>query len=178
MKNIQIGVIGSMADIELKDSLKQLASEIGQEIARNNATLVFGFEGDFNSLSLIAAKEAEIAGGKTIAFIWGNEKSDLQGLKSLAIVTGQNRGGGREFPLILSCDVIICISGGSGTLMEMTMAYQANIPIIALKNSGGWSQKLAGKFIDDRKRLKVVPATSSGEAVKFAIREAKTKMKT
>jgi uncharacterized protein (TIGR00725 family) len=178
MKSIQIGVIGSMADKGLKKSLKQLASEIGQEIAKNNATLVFGFEGDFDSLSLIAAKEAETAGGKTIAFIWGNEKPDLQGLKSLPIVTGQNRGGGREFPLILSCDVIICISGGSGTLMEMTMAYQANIPIIALKNSGGWSQKLAGKFIDDRKRLKVIPAMTSVEAVRFAIREVQTRIKT
>lgn len=173
MKRIQIGVIGSMADVKLDKSLKQLAKDVSQEIAKSNSILAFGFEGDFNSLSEIAARSAEKAGGKTIAFVWGNKKQDLKGLNSKQVVTDQQRGGGREFSFILSCDVIICLSGGSGTLMEIAMAYQAGIPIIALQNSGGWSQKLAGKFLDERKRQKIIGAETAREAVDMAIKLAR-----
>lgn len=170
MRNIQIGVIGSMGDIKLKRSLKDLARELGQEIAQNKATLLLSFESDFESLSLIAAQEAQKTGGKTIAFIWGDKKQDLPQLQSLQVVTGQNRGGGREFSFILSCDVVIAISGGSGTLMEIAMAYQANIPVVVIKNSGGWSQELAGRFLDDRKRQKIISAENAHEAIKQALK--------
>lgn len=173
MRKVQIGVIGSMLDKNLDASIKEISREVGEQIAKNNAILVFGFEGDFDSLSLIAAKSAEKAGGKTIAFLWGNEKQDFKGLNSLQIVTGQNRGGGREFPFILSCDALICISGGSGTLMEIAMAYQGGIPTIALRNSEGWSQKLANRFLDDRKRQKIIGVKTAKEAVVMALKLAR-----
>ena len=173
MRKLQIGVIGSMADIKLENSLIEIAKEVGREIANKEAVLVFGFEGDFDSLSSIAAEAAEEAGGQTVAFTWGSNKANLGKLKSAEIVTGQQRGGGREFSLVLSCDCLICLSGGYGTLMEMSMAYQANIPMIAIKNSGGWSEKLVNRFIDNRKRLKVISATSAQEAVILAIKEAR-----
>ncbi|MDO8482473.1 MAG: hypothetical protein Q7S86_01480 [bacterium] len=87
--------------------------------------------------------------------------------------TGIDRGGGREFVLVNSCDAIISVSGGSGTLTEIAIAYQSNIPMIAIKNTGGWSDKLAGTFIDERKRLLVEEAGSAKEAVKKAIALAK-----
>lgn len=173
MRKIQIGVIGSMNDTQLKTSIKNIAIEVGKEIAISNATLVFGFEGDFDSLSEIAAKSAERAGGETVAFVWGDRKQNLKGLKSLQIITGQQRGGGREFSFILSCDVIICISGGSGTLMEIAMTYQARIPMIVFQNSGGWSQKLANTFLDGRKRQKIVGAKTAKEAVSIALKLAR-----
>ncbi len=75
----------------------------------------------------------------------------------------------RETSLVLSCDVIITINGGSGTLTEMLVAYQAGIPIVALKGSGGWSDKMAGKYFDDRKRIEVKSANSPREAVSKAV---------
>jgi len=169
MRKLQIGIIGSMADVKLEDLIKKLAKEVGKEIAKNNALLVFGFEGDFESVSSIAAQSAEDAGGQTIAFIWGSNKSGLEKINSLKVVTGQQRGGGREFSFVLSCDVLVAISGGSGTLMEIAMAYQAGIPVIAINNTAGWSQKLIGQFLDDRKRQKVISANNPSEAVKLAI---------
>lgn len=176
MDFIQIGIIGSMADQKLSKTVIRQAIEVGQELAKNKINLAFGYEGDFESVSSIAAETAEKNGGKTIAFIWGNKKQNLQRLNSIQVVTKQPRGGGREFTFILSCDAIICLSGGSGTLMEIAMAYQANIPVVALKNSGGWSGKLAGKFLDNRRRLKIIAATSGKEAVDIAIKEAKNKI--
>lgn len=168
MRKMQIGVVGSMADIKLDELVRNLAKKVGEEIAKNDALLVFGFEGDFESLSLIAAKGAEGAGGKTIAFVWGNDKQNLKELNSSQIVTGQNRGGGREFSLVLSCDAIICLGGGSGTLMEITFAYQKNIPIVVLENSGGWSKKLANKYLDERKKIKIIGAVDPKQAVQLA----------
>ena len=45
---------------------------------------MFGFEGDFESLSSIAAQEAEKVGGKTLAFIWGSTKPDRDKIISFA----------------------------------------------------------------------------------------------
>jgi len=87
----------------------------------------------------------------------------------VVIATGLERGGGRELPLVLSCDGIIAISGGSGTLTEIAIAYQANIPVVVLKNSGGWSEKLTGLYLDKRKRMKIESAKTPKEAVKKII---------
>jgi len=86
------------------------------------------------------------------------------------IPTGMERGGGREFILSLACDAMIIINGGSGTLNEAVVAYQANIPVIALVGSGGWSDKLANTYLDSRKRIKIVPAKTAKEAVELAIK--------
>jgi uncharacterized protein (TIGR00725 family) len=96
----------------------------------------------------------------------------------ITIATGLERGGGREFGLILSCDAIITIGGGSGTLTEMAIAYQANIPIIAMKTTGGWSDKLAGEYIDDRKRSLVLAAETPADAVTIAERAIKAQQGT
>jgi len=166
-KTLQIGVMGSMADVTLGTKEKEIAQQLGAEIAKAGATLVFGFEGDFDSFSTMAAREAEIKGGKTIAFSWGSSKTDMGELDSIRVVTGQTRGGGREFSLILSCDAIICIGGGSGTLMEIAMAYQAGIPMVVLKGTGGWSDQLTDKYLDDRKRMKILAADNPKEAIKI-----------
>ena len=80
-------------------------------------------------------------------------------------MTGSERGDGREFVLVNSCDAIIIISGGSGTLTEAAIAYQMDIPVVALTGTGGWADKLAGEYIDARKRLKVEAAVTPEEAV-------------
>lgn len=72
-----------------------------------------------------------------------------------------------------SCDAIITLSGGSGTLTEIAMAYQLDIPIIAIKGCGGWSDKLASTFIDNRNRRRVIAVETPEDAVKTAIEEAK-----
>lgn len=173
MRKIQIGVVGSMLDIKLEKRLKSLAEDLGREIAKAGAALVFGLEKDFNSLPMIAARHAEKFEGETIAFITGASKQIPNDLCSKIVVTGSERGGGREFPFVLSCDVLICIGGGSGTLNEISIAYQAGIPTIAIKDSGGWSTKLANQFLDERKRQKVVVANTARGAVTLALKLAR-----
>jgi len=175
-RKIQIGVMGSAADLTYSKSFEQAAEEIGYWVAKNGATLIFGAEKDYDSLSTAACRGAKKAGGTTIGITYGKgldifEKNNVD----VVIATGLERGGGRELPLVLSCDAIVAINGGSGTLTEIAIAYQANIPVVALKGFGGWSEKLAGQYLDDRKRIKIEVAKTPRIAAEKAIKLAKQK---
>lgn len=170
MRPKQIGVIGSAADLESSPDLNKVAQEIGWQIAKHGHILMFGAGRDNDSLPEVAARSAKAAGGTTVSFLDGKTKDAYLGnfQPSILVTTGIARGGGREFVLVNSCDAIIMISGGVGTLNEAAIAYQSRIPIVALSNSGGWASKLAGTYIDGRKRVKVIPANTATEAVRFA----------
>lgn len=173
MRKIQIGVMGSMADLNYSKELEKLAEEIGFLIAKNGAVLIFGAEKDFDSLSTAACRGAKKAAGVTVGITYDKGLSIKEENVDIVIATGTNRGGGRELALALSCDAIITVGGGSGTLTEIAIAYQANIPVVAIKGSGGWSDKLANQFLDDRKRVRVETAQTAQEAVNKAIKLVK-----
>lgn len=175
MRKIQIGVMGSCADLKYSEEIEQLAEEIGFWIAKEKAVLVFGAEKDLNSLSSAACRGAKRANGITIGITYGKGLNVVEKNADIVIASGLERGGGRELTLVLSCDAIIAISGGSGTLTEIAIAYQANIPIVVLKGTGGWSEKLTNHFLDDRKRVKIKSIKKPKNAVKFALKLAQSK---
>ena len=171
MKKIQIGVMGSAADLNYSKEALECAKKIGYEIAKRGGILVYGAEKEYSSLSTNAAIEASKNGGITVGITPGKEKK-IYGdfLPTILIPCGLEIGGGREFTLVLSCDVIIAIGGGSGTLTEMAIAYQAGIPIVCIDQFNGWAKKMANKYFDERKRLICLKATSPQEAVELAIK--------
>lgn len=173
-KKLQIGVMGSAADLQYSKKLEELAFETGKFIAEGGNITIYGAEKDCDSLSTSAARGAKSVGGLTVGVTYGKGKDiwDKENNTDVLICSGLERGGGREFVLVNSCDVIIIISGGSGTLTEAAIAYQLNIPIVALAGSGGWADKLADIYIDERKRLKVVGAKTPEEAVAIALKLA------
>lgn len=168
IRKLQIGVMGSAADLQYTEEVARLAEEVGREVAKADCTLVFGAEKDYDSLSTAAGRGARSAGGLTVGVTYG-KGLDVFDDADVIITSGVERGGPRESVLVLSCDAIICISGGSGTLTEMLVAYQANIPIVALVGTGGWSDKMAGQLFDTRKGRNIVePCATPQEAVKRA----------
>ena len=172
MRKLQIGIMGSAADLKYNEETLKFAQKLGKLIAESDNILVYGAENEYTSLSTEAAKEASKNGGITVGVAGGKNKKIYGKYRpTILINSGLEIGGGREFTLVLSCDVIIAISGGSGTLTEMAIAYQAGIPIITIDKFDGWSKKLTNKYIDDRKRLKCIKATSEEEALKKAIKE-------
>jgi uncharacterized protein (TIGR00725 family) len=174
MRKLQIGVMGSAADLKYNKKVEALARRIGELVAEAGAILVFGAEKDNDSLSTAACRGAKKKGGLTVGVTYGKHKNVWEkDLADFIVVSGSERGGGRELVLVLSCDAVIAISGGSGTLTELAIAYQADIPMIALKGVGGWSEKLADQYLDERKRRKVFAANTAEQAVKIALREAK-----
>ncbi len=175
-RRLQIGVMGSAADLETNQDLFALAEKVGQLIAKQNAILVFGAEKDYDSLSTAACRGAKKANGLTVGITYGKDLVTYEGA-DVTIATGLERGGGREFSLVLSCDAIIAISGGSGTLNEMVVGYQANIPLIALTGTGGWADKMADQYFDGRNRVKVEAASTPEEAVQLAVKLARASSK-
>lgn len=173
MPKIQIGVMGSAADLKYAKAFEKAAEKMGELIAKEGAVLVFGAEKDSDSLSTAACRGAKNANGLTMGITYGKGK-DIWDREHADIIVpcGLERGGGRELTLVLSCDAVIAISGGSGTLTELAIAYQANIPMVALTGFDGWADKLAGKYFDGRKRRMVHKATTPEEAVEIAMREA------
>lgn len=163
-----------MADLKYSSKIEKLAEQVGFWIAKNNAVLIFGAEKDSDSLSTAACRGAKRAKGFTIGVTYGKGLNVYEKNVDVVIASGLERGGGREFPLVLSCDAIIALSGGSGTLTEIAIAYQANIPIVVLDNTGGWSKKLANTYLDERKRIKIETVKNPREAVNKAIRLAST----
>lgn len=172
MRKIQIGIMGSAADLKYSEETLNFAKELGKKIAESGNILVYGAESEYTSLSTEAAKEASKNGGLTVGVAGGKKKEVFGDYRPTVLISsGQEIGGGREFNLVTSCDIIIAISGGSGTLTEMAIAYQAGIPIIVIDKFGGWAHKLSDKYFDDRRRLKCIKASTPEEAVEKAISE-------
>jgi uncharacterized protein (TIGR00725 family) len=171
MRKYQIGVMGSMADLDYAKNIEEIAEKTGRAIAESGAVLMFGAEKDYDSLSTAACRGAKEKGGTTVGITYGKgldvyEKENVD----VVIATGLERGGGREMSLVLSCDAIICINGGSGTLNEIVVAYQANIPVIVMEGTGGTSELFAGKYIDSRERVLCQIAKTPEEAVRLALK--------
>jgi hypothetical protein len=174
MRKLVIGVMGSMADLNYGEEFEKAAERIGELIAENDGILFFGAEKDADSLSTAACRGAKKLGGMTVGVTYEKGKNVWQkDTADLIIPTGLVRGGGREMVLVLACDAVIAVSGGSGTLNELVVAYQADIPMVAMTGFGGWSEKLADTYFDSRNRQKVHAATTAEEAVEIALREAK-----
>jgi uncharacterized protein (TIGR00725 family) len=173
MRKLQIGVMGSAADLNYKKEIEEIAEKIGYLIAKSGNITVYGAEKDYDSLSTAAARGAKKANGLTIGVTYGKGKEIFdKDCTDIVIVSGLERGGGREFILVNSCDAVIAVSGGSGTLTELAMAYQLDIPIVVVEKTGGWSDKLANTYFDTRQRRKVIGVSSPEQAVEIAISEA------
>lgn len=171
MKKLQIGVMGSAADLNYSSELERIAEELGERIAQSGNILVFGAEKDYDSLSTAACRGARKYGGLTVGVTYGKGKNVYEQDADVIVCCGAERGGPRESILVLTCDAIIAVSGGSGTLTELAVAYQGNIPMVAIRNTGGWADKLADQYFDGRKRRKVEGADTPEEAVRIALKQ-------
>lgn len=166
--------MGSAADLNYSKDLEIIAEKIGELIASSGNITVYGAEKDYDSLSTRAAIGAKKNNGITVGVTYGKGKNIFDEKNTdIIISSGLERGGGREFVLVNSCDAIIAISGGSGTLTELAIAYQLDIPMIIIKGTGGWSDKLSDTYFDKRERRKVIGVNNPEEAVNLAIEKCK-----
>lgn len=170
-KKIQVGLIGSYSDLRFSREAQAAAYEVGKLVAKSGAVLMVGGEKD-GGLTKSAAKGANDFVG-TVIGIMPKRENACEYLNSI-IQTG-GLVGLREYILSISCDALIAIAGGSGTLNEIAVAYQNNIPVVVLEKYGGWAKKLAGQYLDQRKRFRFLVAKNPQEAVGMAIKLAQKK---
>lgn len=179
MNNLKIGVIGSYRDKHFDEKLIKIAFETGKLIAKNGATLIVGPEPtkELNSGVIGAAAEgAKSAGGLVVGILPRMPTGYEPKYIDVMIFSGGEMGGMREVVLTSSCDAIISICGGAGTLCEIALAYHNRVPVIAMKTTGGASEKYADQYLDYRKELHtpIIGVTTPKEAVQKALKLAKT----
>ena len=143
----------SAADLWYADDLSVLAFELWKKIASSWYTLVYWAEKDSDSLSASSARWAKSCWWTTVWITYGKDSQlwwDMNEYTDIIICTGMERWWWREFVLVSSCDAIITIGWWSGTLNEITIAYQKKIPIVCIQWTWWWSDRLSDIYIDER----------------------------
>ena len=174
---INIGVIGSASNAKSKPSkiALQAAYETGKLISENGAVLICG---GMSGVMEAACKGASEAGGISVGYLPGMDKSDANEYVDIALPTGV--GLARNVLTIRAADVAIMISGGLGTLNELTCAINERFtPVVVMEGTGGWSDRIReiayeGKYMDERRLFPVYFAATPAEAVKQALQLCQT----
>ncbi len=162
MRRRMISIIGGS---ESSDENLRIAEELGREIAKKNAVLVCGGMG---GIMESACRGAKSEGGLTIGITPFDSKDASNDYLDIVIPTGL--GYARNFLVAKAGDVVVSVDGSAGTLSEMAIAWFSDRPLIALANTGGWSGRLAGEKIDNRRTDTIIPAKNPREAIELAFK--------
>jgi uncharacterized protein (TIGR00725 family) len=119
-----IGVIGAG---QCNDEIYEEARSVGAGIAKAGATLVCGGLGGVMEGACQGAYEA---GGQTVGILPGADRAQSNPYVMIPIVT--DLGHGRNILIVRSSDILVAISGGYGTLSEISIALKLGKPVIGL----------------------------------------------
>ena len=150
---LQIWVMWSAADLGYSLDIQELAFQIWKCVAKNNMVLVFWAEKDTDSLSTSAARWAKSEWWIVMWVTYWKESDiwwDTKQYVDTLVCTWMERGWGREYILVSSCDALVVIGWWSGTLNEVTIAYQKKIPVFVMDWTGWWADKLSWTYLDER----------------------------
>jgi len=161
-KIIKISVIGgSRAD----SKIRKLAFDVGREIARNGAVLICG---GLTGVMESACKGASEEGGLTIGILPGTDEKSANKYVGIKIPTGM--GYARNLIIALSSHAVIAIDGSYGTLSEIGYTLTFGKPLIGLRTWEVCPHQ-------NKNTANIIRASTPGEAVKLAIKEAREYIK-
>jgi uncharacterized protein (TIGR00725 family) len=158
----QILVVGFGKD-HCPEIAYQAAYQVGLEVAKHHGILISGGLGGVMEAASRGAKDGD---GFVIGIIPQDDKGAANESCDAVIATGM--GFARDFLTAYSADAIIVVGGGAGTMIEIAAAYQKQIPIIALKGTGGMADRLVDTYIDDRRIERILGETTPQKAVETA----------
>ncbi|TME86024.1 MAG: TIGR00725 family protein [Chloroflexi bacterium] len=142
--------------------------EVGKLLAERGAVVVTG---GLSGVMEAVSRGAKNAGGLVIGILPGLDKRDANAYVDVAITTGM--GWMRNTLVVRAADAVIMISGGIGTLNELTVAYEDK-PTVVLEGTGGWSDRIRdiayeGKHLDEAGINEIRFAKTPAEAVDIAL---------
>jgi uncharacterized protein (TIGR00725 family) len=127
-----------------------LAESLGTLLVDAGFRVVTGGLGGVMEAACRGARQAQAyQPGDTIGILPGHDNSAANAFVDIAIATGL--GHARNL-VVAHADAVVAVGGGAGTLSELAMAWIWKRLIVALRIDG-WSGKLAGTRIDQRRRL-------------------------
>ena len=154
----QVAVIGSS---EADEAVLKVAEQVGAVVARLGAALVTGGR---DGIMAAASKGCAEVGGTVIAVTPHKGMNEVNDYAHYHIPTGM--GWARNAITGIAGDVVVVIGGAAGTLSEIAYAWMYDRPILALSCCEGWSKRIAGQKIDDRRDDVIVdcPSVAAFEA--------------
>jgi len=156
---LYIGVIGERI---CHEAHRQIAEKVGQLIAESGAVLVCGGMGGVMEAASYGAMNAK---GVALGILPGHSRDEGNPYLTFSIITGM--GEGRNLILVRSCDALIAIGGGYGTLSEIAFAHKLGIPVVGIHT---WNLTKEGKG-DTR----LVEVSGPEEAVEKAFERAQSR---
>lgn len=170
-RKILITVIGKSArnpaDPVPREALAA-AEEVGRLLAERGAVVV---SGGLSGVMEAVSRGAKLAGGLVVGILPGFDKREANDYVDVAITTGM--GFMRNTLNVRAADAVIMISGGIGTLNELTVAYE-NKPTVVLEGTGGWADRMReiayqGVHLDEAGTNVLRYARTPAEAVDLAL---------
>ncbi len=165
-----VSVIGNH-NIE-KDGLRyKLAFEMGKALIDNGYRVQSGgLEGVMSAVMAGARSSKKYREGDTIALVPSFDTETANKYADIVIPTGLDV---MRNAMVANAYAVIGVGGGAGTLCEYAFAWTFNRLIVAFKNSGGWSEKLADTKIANDNRYPEIPddrvygVTTAEEAIRI-----------
>ena len=146
MARKQIGVIGAGS---CSPEIYELAREVGREIGRRGHVLVCGGLGGVMEAACRGAKEV---GGLTVGILPSSSTREANPWVDVAIATGM--GEARNVIIVHTCEGLIAVSGGWGTLSEIAIALKVGKPVVSLRSFTPSSSLIEAK--DPREAVEVL----------------------
>ena len=168
-RKLQIGVIGPAEgeypkEEALKNKICDFAEKIGELLAEKDAIV---FTGGMDGVMELASKGAKNKNGITVGTPGRARKSSNKYI-DIEVLTPIDVG---DFLFVgtLSCDAIITIPGGAGTMAELCLAYRNKKPIIIIEGISNDYDKFVNNYLDEGKLVLIEGAKTPEEAVGKAI---------
>ncbi len=163
MKYRQVSIIGPNAD-SCTEAMYRLGEILGKSIADSGRIIICGGKGGMMEAVCKGAQQSDnYHSGMTVGILPGYDRSEANAFCDIVIPSGI--GYTRNSLVVSSGDVIIAVAGGVGTLTEIAFAWHYHKPLIAITGFGGWSEKLAGQNLDNRREDSIHKAHSVEEAI-------------
>lgn len=106
----------------------QDAEAIGRALAEGGAIVVTGGRG---GVMAAACKGAASAAGLPVGILPGRDRRDANEFVAVAIPTGL--GELRNGLVVRAADAVVAVGGAYGTLSEIALALQAQVPVVGLR---------------------------------------------
>jgi uncharacterized protein (TIGR00725 family) len=146
-----------------------VAESLGRQIVEAGWRLVTGGKGGVMEAASRGAHTARgYREGDVLGILPTGDRASANSYVDIAVPT--NLGYARNVLVVATADAVVAVGGGAGTLSEIAMAWQLGRPLVGLEVAG-WSSKLAGQALDDKRGDVITPASTPEEAI-AAVRRA------
>lgn len=159
IRKFQVTIIGSSDANEIEC---KTAFELGYYIAKKGWVLI---NGGRTGVMEASSKGSYEAGGISIGILPGDYIDGGNSYSTISIPT--TIGFARNCITVASADVVIVVGGKTGSLCELTYAWQYGKKIIACSWIEGVSKEYAGKILDNKQSKPILKADNLEQVFNF-----------